>query len=147
MSPPEAVQRPAATSASSAACSASSSSSSTSFTGHVVNMPADGNCLFHAMFHELRRLGLGTEVCDAHALRLHLADWIQQHGDKAECAGLSLAEWIQLETDDELAGYVARMRRDGEWGGITEMYALTVGRRPTPSTHAPSYATRHPRSA
>jgi hypothetical protein len=37
----------------------------------------------------------------------------------------TLAEWIALETDEKLEAYVRRLHRDGEWGGIIELYALT----------------------
>jgi hypothetical protein len=30
-----------------------------------------------------------------------------------------------LETEESLENYVARLKADGEWGGIIELYALT----------------------
>lgn len=98
-------------------------------TGHVLPVPMDGNCLFHSAFRELRRLRIG-ELTDAHHLRMCLMDWIASNGDKAECGGLTLGQWVELETEESLERYVARMRKDGEWGGITELYALTVRRTP-----------------
>ena len=94
-------------------------------TGAVVMMPMDGNCLFHALFHELRRLRLAADVPNAHVLRLRLTDWVSAHGQKAECASLTLSQWIELETEEALERYVARLQRNGEWGGIVELYAVT----------------------
>ena len=94
-------------------------------TGRVDIAPMDGNCLFHAALSELMRLQKNADVRDAHALRLRLIEWVAAHGEKAECADLTLAQWIELETEESLSAYVSRLRRNGQWGGIVELYALT----------------------
>ena len=103
----------------------SSSDDEQCHTGRVVPVPMDGNCLFHSAFRELRRLRLAQDVGSAHALRLKLLDWIATNGTKAECNDLTVEQWINLETEESLKTYVNRLKRNGEWGGIVELYALT----------------------
>ena len=44
---------------------------------------------------------------------------------ETECAELTLAQWIELETEESLEQYVTRMSRNAEWGGIIELYTYT----------------------
>lgn len=91
--------------------------------GHVLPVPMDGNCLFHSALRELGRVGLAGNCHSAAALRKALLDWVETHG-KVVCADLQLATWIELETDEDLASYCARLKRDGQWGGTIELFAL-----------------------
>ena len=95
-----------------------------SVTGTVDPVPMDGNCLFSSALLELQRLGL-ADAADARELRAKIMEWIEKYGADTECAELSLATWIEFETEEELPQYVHRLRRNGEWGGIIELYALT----------------------
>ena len=94
-------------------------------TGRVEMCPMDGNCLFHAAFRELKRLNKVGNVSSPRSLRRTVVDWVATSGSETECADLTLSQWIELETEEDLNQYVARMRRDGEWGGIIELYAMT----------------------
>ena len=102
-----------------------SASSMVSFGGRVVPVPMDGNCLFTAAYRELSRLNRCGKISSAATLRQSICDWIQRRGEETECAQLTLAQWILLETDECLDVYVARMRKNAEWGGIVELYAIT----------------------
>lgn len=104
---------------------ASSSQSPAPVTGRVEICPMDGNCLFHAAFRELKRLSKNGDVSSPRTLRRTVVDWIATRGSEVECADLKLSQWIELETEEDLKQYVSRMGRDGEWGGIIELYALT----------------------
>lgn len=92
-------------------------------TGRIIPVPMDGNCLFHSALRELARVGLAGGIHTAKALRTALLDWVETHGTLT-CADLQLATWIELETDEDLATYCARLRRDGQWGGTVELFAL-----------------------
>ena len=95
-------------------------------TGRIEDVPKDGNCLFHSFHRELVRLSVANlDIPTAAALRHILMEWIAKHGDKTECAELTLAQWIELETEESLEQYVTRMSRNAEWGGIIELYAYT----------------------
>lgn len=91
----------------------------------MLPVPMDGNCLFHSMLKELTRLGLAGDITTAHSLRTHLLSWVETHGNETECNDLTLSTWIELETEEDLDTYVRRLKCDGTWGGIIELYALT----------------------
>ena len=94
-------------------------------TGRIDPVPMDGNCLFTSAFRELARLRRAGSVASPAELRAAIVEWVRIKGSETECAELTLAQWISLETEEELEQYIARMRRNGEWGGIIELYALT----------------------
>lgn len=122
-------------------------------TGSVKMCPMDGNCLFHAAFAELQRLRLTSthNIRSPQDLRRVLVEWITANGSQTEVADLTLSTWIELETEESLEAYVARMSRDGEWGGIIELYALTemfnvstcVWESAASSSGQPRYTRRH----
>ena len=71
-----------------------------SVTGTVDPVPMDGNCLFSSALLELQRLGL-ADAADARELRAKIMEWIEKYGADTECAELSLATWIEFETEEE----------------------------------------------
>ena len=95
-----------------------------SFTGRVETVPMDGNCLFTAAFRELVRLKRQGTVASVAVLRDKIVTWVLEHGGDTECAELTLSQWIALETDEGLEEYCVRMRQNGQWGGIVELYAF-----------------------
>jgi len=103
----------------------STSSEPPELTGRVDPVPMDGNCLFTAALRELKRLGLNGSLSTATHMRAAIMEWVQARASETKCAELTLAEWIMLETEESLENYVARLKADGEWGGIIELYALT----------------------
>ncbi len=107
------------------AAAASALSEPDELTGRVEPVPMDGNCLFTAALRELTRLGLNGHLSTAAHMRAAIMDWVQRRGGDTQCAELTLAEWIMLETEESLENYVARLKTNGEWGGIIELYALT----------------------
>ena len=132
--------------------------------------------MFSAALSELRRLGVAGDIDsrEPHAaqtsdvpplrpmwgrtstpgvqqLRDVLLDWVSQNGD-AECAGLTIRQWVEFETGETLSSYERRLRRPAQWGGVVELYALTQCFRITVSVWEPagsdgSFARRHKLSA
>ena len=81
----------------------------------VVNIPADHNCLFHALAYHLPPLGhevVRQMVCDELAL-----DPGQRYSE-AFAPGED-----NLNEDASFNAYVTRMRQDSEWGGDPELNA------------------------
>lgn len=100
-------------------------------TGTVKCIPKDGSCLYTAALVELKRL-----LCDptmpyallahhtAYGLRQQCAAWVSLHSDDTY-EGLSLADWIRHETNENVAQYVERMGLANEWGGVVELFAIS----------------------
>ena len=78
----------------------------------IVDMIADGNCLFRSISHQLhndfgqRHALVGEEICD----------FLEQNEDDFKV-------YLFLEETDvcEFNNYVDQMRKDGEWGGDVEI--------------------------
>ena len=104
----------------------------------VIDVPSDGDCLFHALDAETHRLHNRTWAKDGTSggthLRTLICRWIAKHVDTV-MDGHTIRRWITLdgETVDQ---YMARMRTVGglnSWGGFFEVavyVAITRERLP-----------------
>jgi OTU domain-containing protein 3 len=82
----------------------------------VVDMEADGNCLFRALSDQLY-----WDFGNMHAdIRSDISDYL-------EAFEADFSSFLVLEDEDEDAAdfesYVHTMRQDGEWGGNLELVA------------------------
>jgi hypothetical protein len=82
----------------------------------IVDMEADGNCLFRALSDQLY-MDFGNMHAD---IRSDIADYL-------EAFEADFSSFLVLEDEDEDAAdfesYVHSMRQDGEWGGNLELVA------------------------
>lgn len=84
----------------------------------IVNIEADGNCLFGAISDQLHH-----DVGNLHAeIRHYVCDYIQAMREEFE-------NFLMMEEDDEdvadFDSYVQNMRQEGEWGGNVELVAAS----------------------
>ena len=81
---------------------------------HIWKVPADGNCLFHAL---LRSLG---EVGDSSPIRLAIADWLETHAEQNPliAEGIALQEWADGVPLEE---WIARLRQGSIWGTLSDV--------------------------
>jgi OTU domain-containing protein 3 len=82
----------------------------------IVDMEADGNCLFRALSDQLY-MDFGNMHAD---IRSDIADYLEAFEE-------DFIHFLVLEDEDEDAAdfesYVYSMRQDGEWGGNLELVA------------------------
>ena len=80
----------------------------------IIQQPGDGKCLFHS---------LSEGECENVAqIKGSILDFILRNPDE-EIDNTSIAEWIQIDTGENAAAYVDRMRGNSgdEWGGPLEI--------------------------
>ena len=77
----------------------------------VVSVQGDGNCLFRSMADQLE----GNPAQHWHYRKL-VVEYIENHREDFEPF---------MEDDEPFDAYVARLGRDGEWGGHQELYAAS----------------------
>jgi OTU domain-containing protein 3 len=81
----------------------------------VVDMDADGNCLFRALSDQLY-----WDFGNMHAdIRSDVSDYL-------EAFETDFSGFLVLEEDEDAAdfeSYIYKMRQDGEWGGNLELVA------------------------
>ena len=82
----------------------------------VQKMPADGNCMFHALVYG--RDGL-TTTHKAALLRMEIVAAIRAN-PQMELAGSSIEEWVRRDAGTGVYEYANRMAR-GAWGGGLEL--------------------------
>ena len=89
---------------------------------YVYDIPADGNCLFYALQHQLSLRGAEYTVMQ---LRNLASDHIR--GNKDEFLPyLVHASTGEVMTDEDFEQYCRHMRHDGVWGGMHESHALST---------------------
>jgi hypothetical protein len=80
----------------------------------VLEMEADGNCLFRSLSDQL--YGDGGEM--HRVVRREVCDYLSRNGEE-------FGDFLLIDDDDEdvsgLDGYVERMKQDGRWGGNVEV--------------------------
>jgi len=79
-------------------------------------VPGDGNCLFYSLGE-----ALGLAQGD---LRMAISLYLIRNA-KNKYNGLSLEEWVRLETDMKLKNYCELINRNGVWGGNMELGMTT----------------------
>ena len=87
----------------------------------VYEIPADGNCMFYALQHQLQDRGLPQSVND---MRETAANYMKQHQDDF------LPYLVHPKTGDMLSGeeftsYCEEIKTDGVWGGMHEAHAIS----------------------
>lgn len=81
----------------------------------VVEVEADGNCLFHSFCDQL---GDERAPPGGHAeLRRVVCDWLEQNADDVR---------YFVEDDRSIEEHVADLREDSTWGGHLELHALAM---------------------
>eukprot|EP00968_Pinguiococcus_pyrenoidosus_P021674 scaffold2888_cov274-Pinguiococcus_pyrenoidosus.AAC.1 len=81
----------------------------------VVEVEADGNCLYRALSRQLTLLGEDTEY---ETLRRHIAGFLRDHQE-------TFAPFVVDTSFDE---YCATVESSNEWGGHLELQALALGK-------------------
>ena len=79
-------------------------------------VPGDGNCLFHSI------------GCSVNLVQNQIRDIVSKYilkNYKKKLNGLSLEEWIKMETDMTVEGYSRYILKNGEWGGNMELYVCS----------------------
>ena len=84
----------------------------------IVEMQADGNCLFRALSDQLFH-DYGNKHAD---IRSAVCSFIDKHEDEFSVF-LVLDENEEDEDAKDFETYVSNMRQDGEWGGNLELVA------------------------
>jgi len=79
-------------------------------------VPGDGNCLFHS-------IGCSVNLVQ-NQIREFVSRYILKHKNK-KFNGLSLEEWIKMESEMSVEAYAQYILRDGEWGGNMELYVCS----------------------
>ena len=100
----------------------------------VLDVPADGNCLFHAIAqsHSIAsgrgRLSLPQSKHKAKQLRLQANDVLCPDGtpSQADYNGIPLSLTIEPIGGESGRGYCARLRQDSQWGSAAEILALSM---------------------
>lgn len=84
-------------------------------------IPADGNCMFYALQHQLQDRGLPQSVND---LRETAANYMTQHQDDflPYLVHPKTGDMLSL---DEFATYCQEIKTDGVWGGMHESHAIS----------------------
>ena len=91
------------------------------------SQPTASACFTLRSVRELRRLGVFPEsdaagvdqlrVAGVDQLRVDLLMWVAKSGETV-CFGLTIEQWVNLETDETLAEYTKRMQLPYQWGGV-----------------------------
>ncbi|KAL3776466.1 hypothetical protein ACHAW5_006912 [Stephanodiscus triporus] len=80
----------------------------------VMEMAADGNCLFRSLSDQINRDGGAMHD----VVRREVCDYLSRNGEE-------FRDFLLIDDDDEdvsgVEGYVNRMREDGQWGGNVEV--------------------------
>jgi hypothetical protein len=76
-------------------------------------MPGDGNCLFHSIGNAVNMI--------QDEIRKLVSNFLLKNKNK-KFNGLTLEEWVRLETDMNVETYSQYILRKGEWGGNIELY-------------------------
>ena len=79
-------------------------------------VPGDGNCLFHS-------IGCSVNLVQ-NQIRELVSKYILKHKNK-KFNGLSLEEWIKMESEMSVEVYAQYILRNGEWGGNMELYVCS----------------------
>jgi hypothetical protein len=98
----------------------------------VINVPGDGDCLFHSLSLS-RSIVDSTPELGARRCRLMANDWLCPGGAPSGEAieGLPIEFIMEPRGVEGGGGYCRRLRRQGEWGGAAEITALAqVWKRP-----------------
>lgn len=77
-----------------------------------IEVVGDGNCLYYSLGKAFKK--------NQQELRQIISDYLLRNR-KMKINGMLLEEWISLEKDCGLDGYVRQMRMSGVWGGNMEM--------------------------
>ncbi|XP_053698161.1 deubiquitinase OTUD6B [Sabethes cyaneus] len=89
-------------------------------------VPADGDCLYNAIKHQLTRIGVnGYETVD---LRHLAADYIEDNRDQLICY-MSNPESEDVMSEEEFRKYCFQVRYTKSWGGEIEIKALSSSLR------------------
>ena len=88
----------------------------------VKEIPSDGNCMYHAIAHQLERHALQdriklTDVPPSLALRQLVANYIRQHPSDFEA-------FITMEESVSVEAYCDTIEHSQEWGGQIELSAM-----------------------
>lgn len=85
-------------------------------------VPADGDCLYNAVKHQLARIGICEyETSD---LRLMTADYIEDNKDSIICY-MTNPDTGDILNEDEFRKYCHQVRNTKSWGGEIEVKALS----------------------
>jgi len=87
----------------------------------VYEIPADGNCMFYALQHQLQDRGLPQSVTD---MRETAANYMLQHQDDF-LPYLVHPKTGDMLSRDEFATYCQEIKTDGVWGGMHEAHAIS----------------------
>src|SRR5678815_4076154 len=93
----------------------------------VVNVAADGNCLFSSLARQLTQLGRGSSATatTAHDVRMELVECLQSHSQSQMILDSGAM------TEQELQVYIDNMKKCGTWGdGVILSVAVNLYRRP-----------------
>jgi hypothetical protein len=88
------------------------------------NVPADGNCLFHAAAKGLNHVE-GHQIYDHSMLRAEAVNYIESHRE----------EFRSFLHGEEIEKYIAKMRRPGTWGDNLVLAALAKALNTTISVY------------
>ncbi|XP_053676233.1 deubiquitinase OTUD6B [Anopheles nili] len=91
------------------------------FISHTV--PADGDCLYNAISHQLTQLGIGSHTVKD--LRNLAADYIDANRDSLICY-MSHPDTGDVLNPEEYAKYCQQVRATKAWGGEIEIKALST---------------------
>ena len=86
--------------------------------GRVTPMPGDGNCLFHALAHNVRdKLGLNVNHA---SVRAAVSMLISRSPDQL-INGEPIRSWVEWDSAHTPEVYATRMAKPGAWGGGIEI--------------------------
>uniref|UniRef100_A0AAG5D593 OTU domain-containing protein n=1 Tax=Anopheles atroparvus TaxID=41427 RepID=A0AAG5D593_ANOAO len=87
-------------------------------------VPADGDCLYNAISHQLALQGIGSYATPE--LRTMAADYIEANKDTMICY-MSNPDTGDMLSPEEFAKYCHQVRATKSWGGELEIKALSSG--------------------
>lgn len=89
----------------------------------LLDVPADGDCLFHALADQLKRAGGSNAGKTDGEIRSEVVEYIRGHPD--EYAGFVDSDKKEKDADQgaKMAAYCDKMSRKGCWGGDIEINA------------------------
>ncbi|KAI8443202.1 hypothetical protein BY996DRAFT_7730757 [Phakopsora pachyrhizi] len=94
----------------------------------IVEMAADGHCLFSAVADQLNFYGLEGGPFDYHGLRLIVSSQMRNNKDdfiNHMISSSDSSDENRLMSDEEFFEYCDRIARTAEWGGEPEIMALS----------------------
>ena len=98
----------------------------------LFDVPADGSCLYHAIFLGLQFCDDDTRPSNVLALRSDLCDWMEEQDES----------WFELPPQLTKSKYLEGQRRKDEWGDINVVRAAAMKYKRTIIVHAPGQETR-----